>query len=50
VALTTLKDWEVNMAECKLQVLFENEKEKNYILLSVFGGSIFVYTEFQYSH
>jgi hypothetical protein len=38
------------MAECKLQVLFENKKEKNYIPLSVFGGSIFAYTEFQCSH
>jgi hypothetical protein len=28
VALTILKDWEVNMAECKLQVLIENGKEK----------------------
>jgi hypothetical protein len=26
LALTILKDWEVNMAEGKLQVLFENEK------------------------
>jgi hypothetical protein len=30
VALTILKDWEVNMAECKLQVLLESEKEKTF--------------------
>jgi hypothetical protein len=40
VVVISLEDWEATMVECKLQVLFENEKE-NSKLLCVIGGSIF---------
>jgi hypothetical protein len=43
VALTILKDWEVNMAEYKLQVLFENEKE-NTTFHSLYLEEVFLCT------